>query len=65
MRSGRIKTNTPEPQPHVITEFEKQGEIDIRMAKTGTHKYSTRSSTIRVNHVTTVKNTPNIFKIDT
>ena len=34
------------------------------MTRTGTHKYNTRSSTKRVKHVTTFKNTPNIFKLD-
>ena len=34
------------------------------MARTGKHKYNTRSSTKRVNHVTTFKNTPNMFKMD-
>ena len=47
--------------PHVITEERKQGKIDIIRAIKGTHKYNTRS---RVNHVTTFKNTPKIFKMD-
>ena len=34
------------------------------MTRTGTHKYNTRSSTKRVKHVTTFKNTPNVFKMD-
>ena len=35
------------------------------MTRTGTYKYNTTSSTKRVNHVTTFKNTSNMFKIDT
>ena len=34
------------------------------MAITVTHKYNTRSITKRVNHVTTFKNTPKMFKMD-
>ena len=32
---------------------------------TSTHKCNTRSSTKRFNHVTTFKNSPNMFKMDT
>ena len=32
------------------------------MESTGTYKYNSRSSTKRFNHVTTVKNAPNMFK---
>ena len=35
------------------------------MEITVTHKYNNISSAKRVNHVTTFKNTPNMFKIDT
>ena len=35
------------------------------MAITVTHKYNTRSITKRVNHVTTFKNTPNMFEMET
>ena len=62
MTFGKIKVDTSEPQPHVIPEVEKHGKSDIRMARKGTHKYNTRS---RVNHVTTFKNTPKTFKMDT
>ena len=48
----------------MISEVERQGKSDIRMARTGTHKYNTRSSTNRINHVTTFKNTPKIFIMD-
>ena len=34
------------------------------MARTGKHKYNIRSSTKRVTHVTTFKNTPNMFLMD-
>ena len=34
------------------------------MKITGTNKYKTRSSTKIVNHVTTFKNAPNMFKMD-
>ena len=48
----------------MISEVERQEKSDIRMARTGTHKYNTRSSTNRINHVTTFKNTPKIFIMD-
>ena len=35
------------------------------MERTSTHKYNTRSSTKRVNHVTIFKTAPNMFKMDT
>ena len=53
--------NTPVLLPHVIPEGKQQGKSDIRRARKVTHKYNTRS---RVNHVTTFKNTPQIFKND-
>ena len=62
MRFGKIKSDTTEPQPHVIPEEKKKEKSDIRMARKGTHKYNTRS---RVNHVKTFKNTPKMFKMDT
>ena len=34
------------------------------MERNGTHKYYTRSSTKRVNYVTTLKTAPNMFKTD-
>ena len=60
---GKIKMDTSVQLPHVITEERKQGKIDIIRAIKGTHKYNTRSSTNRVEHVTTFKIIPNIFKI--
>ena len=57
-----IKADTPEQNPRVTPEVGKQGKCDIRMARIGTHKYNTRSSTKRVNNVTTFKNTPNMLK---
>ena len=53
-----IKADTPEPLLRVIPE-KKQENSDIRRAIKGTHKYNTRS---KVNHVTTFKNTPQMFK---
>ena len=64
MRIGRIKADTPDPQTNVIPEVEKTSKSDTIVKRTGTHKYKTRSSTKRVNHVTTFKNSPNMFKID-
>ena len=37
------------------------GKIDSRRARKGTHKNNTRS---KLNHVTTFKNTPQVFKKD-
>ena len=48
----------------MITEVEETPKSDTRVERTGTHKYNTRSSTKRANHVTTFKNTPNMFKMD-
>ena len=59
---GKIKADTPEPHPHMIPDVVKQVESDMRMARKVTHQYNTRS---RVNHVTTFKNTPKMFKMDT
>ena len=52
-------------RPHVIPEMEKTPKSDIVMEITSTHKYNTRSSTKRVNHVTTFKNAPKMFQEDT
>ena len=49
----------------MIREVEKQEKSDIITTRTVTHKYNTRSSTKRVNYVTTFNNTSNMFKIDT
>ena len=45
----------------MIPEIEKQESSDIRRARKCTHKYNTSS---KVNHVTTFKDTPQIFKTD-
>ena len=58
------KVYTPEAQPHVIPEVGKPQINDIRMDRNGPHKYNTSSSTNRVNHVTTFKTAPNMFKMD-
>ena len=34
------------------------------MEITSTHKYNTKSSTKRVNHVTTLKNSPKMFPVE-
>ena len=60
---GKIKSDTPEPQHHAIPEVGEKPKSYIIVERTGTHKYNTRSSTKRVNHVTTFKNVPNIFKM--
>ena len=44
--------------------MDKTPKSDIGFIITGAHKYNTRSSTKRVNHVTTFKNAPNMFKMD-
>ena len=64
MRIEEKKADTPEAQPHVIPEVEKPQINDIRMEINGLHKYNTRSSTKRVNHLTTFKTAPNMFKMD-
>ena len=43
----------------MIPKGEKQENIDIRRTRRGTYKYITRS---RVNHMTTFKNKPQMFK---
>ena len=65
MRIGIIKADTLELYPHVIPEADKPTKRDIRVERTGTNKYNTRSSTKRVNYVTTFKNAPNMSKTDT
>ena len=45
----------------MIPEEIQQGKIDIRRVRKGTQKYNTQST---VNHVTTFKNTPQMFKYD-
>ena len=64
MRIEEIKVNTPEVQPHVIPEVGKPPKSDIRVERTSTHKYNTISSIKMVNHVTTLKNAPKMFKMD-
>ena len=56
--------DTLEVQPHVIPEMEKPQNIVISTERNGPHKYDTRSSTKRLNHVTTFKTAPNMFKTD-
>ena len=57
------KSGTPEAQPRVIPEVKKTQKNDIRMYRNGQHNYNTRSSTKKVNHVTTFKTAPNMFKM--
>ena len=54
----------PEAQTRVIPEVEKTPKRDIREERTSTHKYNTRSSTKRVNHMRTFKNPPNMFQVE-
>ena len=58
------KADTPEEPPHVIPEVEKLQINDTIMAINDPCNYNTSSSTNRVNHVTTFKTAPNIFKMD-
>ena len=64
MKIGKIKSDTPEAQPHMISEVEERPKSDIVVEIAITHKYNTRSSTKRLNHVTTFKNAPKMFKMD-
>ena len=64
MKIGTIKADTPEAHLHVIPEVEKTPKSDIGVERTSTHKYNTRSSTKRVNHVTTFKNAPKMFPVE-
>ena len=57
IRFEKLKADTQEPHPRG-----KQVKSDIGMARKVTQKYNTRS---RVNHVTTFKNTPKMFKMYT
>ena len=59
MRFEKIKTDTQEPHPHVTPERKTTGKIEIIRARKCTHTYNTRS---KVNHVTTFKNIPKMFK---
>ena len=61
MRFGKIKVDTPVPLTHLNLEKKQQEESVLRRARTGTHKYNTRS---KLNHVTTFNNTPQMFKKD-
>ena len=49
----------------MIPEVEKTPKGDIILGITITHKYNTRSSTKRINHVTTFLNAPKVFQVDT
>ena len=60
-RIGITQADILEPQPHTTPEVEKLQKRYIIVKRTDTHKYKTRSSTKRVNHVTTFKNAPNMF----
>ena len=64
MRIEGGKVDKPEAQSHVIPEVGKTSKSDISMERKSPHKYNIRSSTNRVNHVTTFKTAPNMFKID-
>ena len=57
--------DTPEAHPHVFPEVEETPKSEIRVERTSTNKYNTISSTKRVNHVTTFKNAPKLFQVDT
>ena len=48
----------------MIPEVEKPQINDIRMDRNGPHTYNTRLNTNRVNHATTFKTAPNMFKMD-
>ena len=65
LRIGEIKMDTLKPQYHLIPEEGKSQKSSIIVARTITHKYTTRSITKRVNHVTTFKNAPSMFTMDT
>ena len=64
MKIEKIRSNTTEPQPHVIPEVEKTPKSDIRLKITSTKQYNTRSITNKIKYVTTFKNAPNMFKMD-
>ena len=51
--------DTPVPLPHVNPEGKQQENSFIRRERKCTYKYNARS---RVNHVTTFKNRPQMFK---
>ena len=55
------KADTPGPMPHVIPEKKQQEKSVTRGERIGKPKYNTRS---KVNHVKTIKITPQIFKKD-
>ena len=64
MKNVKIKLDTPEAQPHVITEFDKTPKSCINVLRTSAKKYNTRSITKIVNHVTTFNNTPKLFPVE-
>ena len=64
MKIEEIKVDAPEAQSHVIPEVYKTPKSDIRVGKSSTHKYNTRLSTKRINHVTTFKNATKMFKME-
>ena len=63
MKIGKIKADTPEAQIHVIPKGGKKPKIEIIVEINSTQKHNTRSSTKRVNHVTTLKNAPKMFPV--
>ena len=48
----------------MIPEVGKTQRNETRIDRNGSHKYTTRSSTKRFNHVTTFKTAPNMFKMN-
>ena len=64
MKIAKIKADTPEAQNHAIPELEKTLKGDIKLERTSTLKYHTRSSTKRVNHMRTFKKIPKMFQVD-
>ena len=64
MKIGTIKADTVKWKPHEIPEVEKAPKIGIRVEIFSTRHYNTRSSTKRINHVTTFKNAPKHFPLE-
>ena len=64
MNIGEIKSDTPESQPRMIPEVDKTQKRENIVERTSSQKYNTRSSTKRVNHVSTFKNAPKMFQVE-
>ena len=64
MKIDTIKESTPESQPHVVPKVVIITKDCTRMDIPRAHKYNTRSTTKRVNHVTKFKNAPNFFPME-